>query len=162
MRFEFTGRAQEVIAKMFAFADEWRSAGEEGEPVFEVRLHRRKRGNTQNAYYWVLVGKLARAMGYATDEVHRRMLWDYGVYDVMLIRADVPLASYFKYFDVVATGYVQGRLYNHVRVFKGSSQMDSTEFSHLLDGLVQECAQQGIETKPPWEIARMEFVGGAA
>ena len=43
---------------------------------------------------------------------------------------------------------------------KGSSEMDSGEFSKLLDGVIQECRQQGIETMTPQEAARLRWIEG--
>lgn len=162
MRFEYTGRAQEIIAKLFAFVEEWHISGKGAEPTFEIRECRPKRSNDQNAYYWSLLNKLSRMLGYPNDQMHEWMLRNYGVHDVMLVDANVPLSEYFDHYDVVMAGYVNGRLYNHVRVFKGSSKMDSTEFSHLLDGLIQECRQQGIETRTPAEIAAMQYAEAIA
>lgn len=162
MRFEFTGKAQEIIAKLFSFVEQWHRDNDGEEPLFDIKLHKPKRSNTQNAYYWELLSKLARTLGYANDEVHRHMVMNYGVCEVMLVDVNVPLAQYFDYFDIVSTGYLNGRQYNHVRVFKGSSKMDSTEFSHLLHGLIQECQQQGIDTRTPAEIAAMEYAEAVA
>ena len=38
--------------------------------------------------------------------------------------------------------------------------MDRAEFGKLLDGAIQECEQQGINTMTPQEIARLEWIGG--
>jgi hypothetical protein len=53
---------------------------------------------------------------------------------------------------------MNGKEYNHVRIYKGSSKMDSTEFARLLDGTIQECEQQGIQTLTPREIAELKFI----
>lgn len=37
----------------------------------------------------------------------------------------------------------------------GSSTYDTKEMSELINGLVAECKEQGIETLPPEELARM-------
>ena len=42
------------------------------------------------------------------------------------------------------------------QMYKGSSHMDSAEFSRLVDGLVSECKQVGIETLSPEEIERLQ------
>ena len=40
-------------------------------------------------------------------------------------------------------------------MLKGSSEYDTKEMSHLIDGLVSECKEMGIETLPPEELERM-------
>ena len=57
-----------------------------------------------------------------------------------------------------AHGHLNGRDYKHVRIYKRSSRMDSAEFARLLDGMVQECEQQGVQTLTPAEIAELDFV----
>ena len=127
--------------------------------VFTVKERKRKRSLTQNAYYWSLLNQLARVLGYPDDEVHRTMLATYGVCEVFSVREDVPLKGYFRYYDVIGTGQVNGRLFKHVRVWKGSSEMDSKEFSHLLDGMRQECQAQGIPVMTPEETAQLKWIG---
>ena len=143
------GTAQEIIAWLFE---------QDREKVFEIKERKRKRSLTQNAYYWALLNQLARKLSMPDSEVHKNMLRDYGVADVFSARDDVPLEGYFRYFDVIGHGELNGKNYTHVKVYKGSSRMNSTEFSHLLDGMRQECEQQGIVTLTPDEIARMEYI----
>lgn len=161
----YVGRLSECIQRLRAWAEEHdakrsREGKAPDELLFEVRPWRSKRSLDQNAYYWALLGRLGQALGYPSDELHRHMLREYGVYDVFTVREDVPLADYFRYWDVVGSGQMDGVRYSHVRAFKGSSEMDRAEFGKLLDGVVQECRQQGIETRTPEEIARMKWIEG--
>ena len=125
---------------------------------YEVREVKRKRSLTQNAYYWVMLNKLARKLRMSDSEVHRHMLRDYGTCDVFSIRDDIPIGGYFRYYEVIGHGTVNGILFKHIKVYKGSSQMDSTEFSHLIEGMREECVLQGIDVMTPEEIARMRWV----
>lgn len=125
---------------------------------FEVKEVRKRRSMTQNAYYWAMLNKLASALGMPDSEVHLNMLREYGTYEVFSIRKDVPTSSYFKYYDVIGTGTYNGDEYEHIRAYKGSSQMDSKEFSRLIDGMREECVLQGIDVMTPQEIAALRFV----
>ena len=138
------------------------AANGKDEPSFEVKPYRKPRTLTQNAYYWSLLNQLAAALGVPDDELHGYMVRSYGACDVFTVRDDVPLARYFRYYDVVGEGHVDGVRYVHVRAFKGSSEMDSGEFSRLIDGMRQECEQQGIQVMTPSEMASLKFVEGAA
>lgn len=157
----FVGKLGECISRLRAW-DEERAARGGGEMLYEVRPWRSKRSLDQNAYYWALLGRLGQALGYPSDDLHLHMLREYGVYDAFTVRADVPLGDYFRYYDVVGSGVMDGVRYSHVRAFKGSSEMDSGEFSKLLDGVIQECRQQGIETMTPQEAARLRWIEGEA
>lgn len=48
-----------------------------------------------------------------------------------------------------------GAMYRTYMMLKGSSGYDTREMSHLIDGLVRECKEMGIETLPPEELERM-------
>lgn len=124
------------------------------ENMFEVKLCRRQRTITQNGYYWWMLNKLASALGYGDSEVHLHMLREYGVCEVFIIKDFVPLDDYFKYYDVLRR--VGDAL--EVRIYKGSSRMDSAEFSRLIDGMREECMAQGIDVMTRDEISRLRFV----
>lgn len=128
------------------------------EKRYEVKEVRQRRSMTQNAYYWSMLNKLARKLGMPDSEVHLHMLREYGAYEVFSIREDVPVAEYVKYYDVIGTGVAGGKTFKHIRIYKGSSQMDSAEFSKLIDGMRQECEAQGIDVATPQEIASMRFI----
>ena len=133
---------------------------QDADAIIEAKVKRPKRSLTANAYYWAMLNQLAAKLRMPDDEVHRWMLRDYGACDVFTVRSDVPVGDYFRYFDEVGTGVLNGRVYRHVKAFKGSSEMDSAEFSRLVDGMRQECEAQGIPFMTPEEVATLRFVGG--
>ena len=133
-------------------------AGLDADKRYEVKEVRRKRSLTQNAYYWSMLNQLARKLGMSDSEVHMNMLRDYGVCEVLSVGVNVPIDDYFKYYDIVCVDWESGEERRIVKVYKGSSQMCSTEFSHLIDGMRDECEAQGIDVMTPEEIARLRFV----
>lgn len=142
------GTARELIA--------WLSQ-QPPDKVFEVKEKRRRRTLTQNAYYWAMLNELARELGISDSLAHKWMLREYGVCEVFLLRDDVNPADYFRYFDMYDAGTIKGVRYRRVKAYKRSSQMDSKEFSQLVDGLRFECEQQGVPFMTPDEIARLPF-----
>lgn len=131
---------------------------QDSDKQYEVREVKRCRSLTQNAYYWVMLNKLAAKLRMPDHEVHFNMLRDYGVHEVFSVLDEVPISSYFKYYEIIGKGTANGKLFKHVRVYKGSSKMDSSEFSRLIDGMREECVLQGIDVATPQEIARMKWV----
>ena len=125
---------------------------------FEVSEVRHRRSLTQNAYYWAMLSKLARRLRISASECHREMLREYGVCDVVLLRADIPAGDYFEYYDSFDAGTIKGVPYKQIKAYKRSSRMDSAEFSALIDGLRYECESQGIDFMTPEEVSRMRFV----
>lgn len=135
---------------------------------YEVQLKRisSKRGLTANAYYWVLVDHLSKALGTSKDEVHQEMMRDYGTFKlndsgkpvVFSIAAEEDPTQIAKYSRAFAEGYVNGKKFIHRAVLKGSSEMSAKEFGDLLDGLISECKEMGIETMTPEEVAALEYL----
>lgn len=129
------------------------------EKRYEVKEVRRRRSLTQNAYYWTMLNELARKLRMSDSEVHLNMLRDYGVCEVMSLSMSVPVDDYFEYYDVMGVDYENGEERRIVKAYKGSSRMDSSEFSRLIDGMREECESQGIDVMTPEEIARLRFAG---
>ena len=128
-----------------------------------------KRSMTANAYYWVLVSKIAKATGHSIPRTHNWLLRQYGQLEiidgspvmVMLLDTEetelaVDEAETFHY---KPTGHLErskdGRLFRAHLVIKGSSRYDSVEMAQLINGTVDEARELDIETLPPDELGRM-------
>ena len=148
------GDAQEIIAWLFS------QPKDDKEHLYEIKEKKQKRSLTANAYYWVLLHQLASVMRLDNDSCHFLMLQRYGVYEVVSIQSGINLSGYFKYYEEIGKGTVNGKEFTHYKIYKRSSQMDSKEFSDLLNGLVDECEEQGIVTLTPSEIANLKFIEG--
>lgn len=143
------GSRQRVVAYLMA---------SDGEGEYVLSEAKKRRSLTANAYYWAMLNKLAGVLGMPESEVHRNMLREYGVCEVLCIDCRVPLDDYFEHYDVVSTYRADGRDAAMVKVYKGSSKMDSAEFSRLVNGMRDECEAQGIDVMTPSEIASLRFV----
>lgn len=146
------GNAQAIINWLFQQGD--------NEKIYEIKEKKQRRSLTQNAYYWVLLHQLASVMRLDNDSCHFLMLQRYGVYEVVSIQSGINLRGFFKYYEEIGKGTVSGKEFTHYKIYKRSSQMDSKEFSELLNGLVDECEEQGIVTLTPNEIANLKFIEG--
>ena len=60
--------------------------------------------------------------------------------------------------EIMGDSKIEG--YVNVRSYYGSSQYDTAQMSRLIDLIVQECRQQGIETATPQELARYKEAWG--
>lgn len=143
------GNAEKIIQWLFQ---------QDREKIFEIKEKKAKRTLTQNAYYWVLLHELAKALKIDNDTAHKMMLERYGVYEVISVQSGIDLTGYFKYFDEIGSGTVNGKRFTHYKIFKGSSQMDSKEFAVLLDGLISDCEELGIPTLTREEIAKLKYI----
>lgn len=125
---------------------------------YEVKEIKRKRSLTQNAYYWAMLNKLARTLRIPDYEVHLNMLRNYGSYEVLSVNMNVTVDDYFKYYDEMGIDFFNDEERRVLKIYKGSSRMDSSEFTHLIQGMREECEAQGIDVMTPEEIARMSFI----
>lgn len=121
---------------------------------FEIKEYKDKRGLRANRYYWSLINELANVLRMSKEEVHRDILTHYGQSVLVSVTAEADLGV-FKYYSEVGESILNGKLFKHIKVYKPSSEMDSKEFSILLDGLIQECKQQDITTLDEIEIKEM-------
>lgn len=126
------------------------------ERQYAVREVKPKRSLTANAYYWEMLNKLARALGMPDSEVHERMLDEYGVAEIWDI--DQRALRLLNHYRLMSCRDEGGRRMCMVKWLKGSSQMDSAEFSRLVNGMREECEGQGIPVMTPAEIAALRFV----
>ena len=129
----------------------------------EVKEHRERRSLDANAYAWVLMGKLAQAMGITPVEVYQQAIQNIGGnYEVFPIREDA--AEHFKkIWEAKGLGWPcvdMGRSkipgYRNMRAYYGSSTYDTAQMSQLIDALVQDCKALDIETMTPDKIALLK------
>lgn len=127
---------------------------------------RNKRSLNANAYFFVLVTKLAEVHQSSITEVHNHMIAEYGqpmIIDGALMTMTIRDSIEWEKLDFVhlkPTTAVRtmddGKLYRVYRVMRGSHTYDSKEMSHLIDRTVEEAKASGIETMTPDEIERMK------
>lgn len=134
-----------------------------------VKKFRKRRSLDANAYYWQLLTKLADKLKISNPCMHNILLRRYGQLEeiggklVYLILPDTEDGEnraleaetyHIKPTTEVNTG-VDGTTYRTYKMLRGSSTYDTKEMSRLIEGLVAECREQGIDTLPPEEFNRM-------
>ena len=122
-----------------------------------------KRSLNANAYMWALIGKIAEAMRISQDEVYHKVLCDYGTYDtdggvtqILSIRADAKLTGWlYIHTKPIKTVDLEGKKFTHYALIKGSSDYNTREMSFLLDGVIYEAKELGIEVMTIEELERL-------
>lgn len=134
-----------------------------------VKPYRKKRSLDANAYYWVLLSKLAKVIGISKNRMHNMMLQRYGqafVVDGSMVYLPIPDTEEAEEkmlesstFHLKLTSQVKegkdGVMYRTYKLLRGSSDYNTQEMAELINGLVMECKDVGIETMPEEEIKRM-------
>ena len=125
--------------------------------VYDVKIdkHREKRSLNANAYLWKLVTEIGNVLNKSKEEVYLQMLIDYGQSEMVSILSEIDVKGYFKYYKLAGTSVLNGKEFNHYKIYKGSSEYDTKEMSILLNGVVQEAKNLGIKTKDDIELERL-------
>lgn len=125
--------------------------------VYDVKIdkHREKRSLNANAYLWKLVTEIGNILNKSKEEVYLQMLIDYGQSEMVSILSEIDVKGYFKYYKLAGTSILNGKEFNHYKIYKGSSEYDTKEMSILLNGVVQEAKDLGIKTKDDIELERL-------
>ena len=125
--------------------------------VYDVKIdkHREKRSLNANAYLWKLVTEVGNILNKSKEEVYLQMIIDYGQSEMVSILSEIDVKGYFKYYKLAGTSILNGKEFNHYKIYKGSSEYDTKEMSILLNGVVQEAKNLGIKTKEDYELEKL-------
>lgn len=135
----------------------------EKELAIDVKEYRQKRSLNANAYFHTLVDKIAAVQGVSHEEIHNRLIAEYGCVDKdlnnLILDDQIPWER-IKTLHLRPTPATKvldnGKLYRVYIVMRGSHTYDTKEMSRLIDGTVYEAKELGIETLTPAELERMK------
>lgn len=129
----------------------------------ELKEYREKRSLNANAYFHVLVEKIAEKQGLTHSEVHNQLIADYGCMDEDIKNIILDDSIPYLRLETIhlrptdATKILDnGKLYRVYIVMRGSHTYDTKEMARLIDGTVSEAKDLGIETLTPDELERMK------
>lgn len=125
--------------------------------IFEIKEYKEKRSLSQNAYAWKLITELGNVMRKSKEEVYLEMLKDYGQSTIVSLVSEVDVSKYFKYYELIGSSSLNEKVFNHYKLFKGSSEFDTKEMSIFIDGIIQECESVGIPTLSKEEITKLRL-----
>jgi len=138
--------------------------------ILKIEEFRKKRSPQANAYAWEVITEITKAWNLINEtanvlrinkeECYLMMLKRYGQSTVVSVLSSVDVKSYFKYYEEFGTGEVNGKEFTHYKVYKGSSEFDTKEMAILIDGIVSEAKELGIDTRTPEEIEKLKALWG--
>lgn len=125
---------------------------------YEITRAKQKRSLNANSYAWCLIGKIADALRQSKEEIYFDMLRHYGQGGAISVQDKFTenFKRTYKYHESLGKSELKGKTFEHFRFWVGSSDYDKTEMAILIDGIVQEAKQMGIETLTPLELARLK------
>ena len=124
--------------------------------AINIDKYRDKRSLDSNAYCWVLINKIADAVGASKDEIYLAMLKKYG--QTFVCKIPNKYIDQFKrsekYWEEHESLDAEEKA-QYFRVWVGSSRYNTEEMSIFINGIVSEAEELEIETKTPNQIAEM-------
>ncbi len=128
----------------------------------DIRKYRRQRSLSANAYFHVLVNKIAAERGGSDEETKVWLVREYGALakdsESMTVGfklpASVDVSTIYPYVKCFDTREENGRLFHCYLVYKQTHLMDSKEMARLIDGAIETARELGIETDTPEQLAR--------
>ena len=124
----------------------------------EVKKYCKRRSLDANAYLWVLLQKIAEVLRTDKWSVYLQMLKRYGQFTYIVVKPGAVEAVKKQWRECEEIGEidVNGTKALQMLCYYGSSTYDTKEMSVLIDGVVSECKELGIETLPPAELQRIK------
>ena len=120
-----------------------------------IKRWRNTRSLDANAYFHALASQIAECMGLSLDEVKRQLAIDHGTVGTYIqIPADADISQYYPYYQLIREDVnAKGNQIRVYALYKHTSDMDSKEFSRLLDGTIEDAKALGIDTDTPAQKA---------
>lgn len=121
-----------------------------------LKEHRKKRSLDANAKLWALIGEMAVMLHLPPEEIYQGYIPDVGgnYRIVPVMPEDIPewekdwcrdhIGRMVDDMGPCLSKDLAG--YHNLKLYRGSSEYDSATFSRLLELVMQDCRQLGIET----------------
>lgn len=127
-----------------------------------VKEYRAKRTLSQNAYLWVMLDKLAAKVDRSKEDIYKIFVKDYGVWEVLPIRNEA-VERFILNWSKNGLGWFcedlgESKLNGYTRIiaYYGSSTYNTAEMKRLIDAVVYDCQEQGIDTMPLKDIMLLQ------
>ena len=125
----------------------------------EVKPWREKRSLDANAYLWKMCGELSEKLGVTKEDVYRRAIREVGIYEVYQVQNEA-VGALNQAWERNGVGWFIDELdqalgFSTVAMYTGTSVYSTSEMSRVINFIVEECKEHGIDTLTPDEKARM-------
>lgn len=167
---EFTGKIEGVVKNwstnqyQITFSVNEESAIEQIDNIMKcdklsikATKYRQKRSLDANGLLWLCLGRIASNLRTDKWDVYLEMLKRYGQYTYIVVKEKVveQVKQQWRECEVVGEIEVNGQKAIQMLCYFGSSTYNSKEFSVLLDGVISEMQEMGLETPTSSELKRV-------
>ena len=128
---------------------------------YRIEKAKKQRSHEANAYFWVLVGKIAAVTGIPRSEIYRHSVKEIGGNSAIICVKQEAADELCREWENKGQGWQTERFeskfdgYVNIELFFGSSSYDTATMSRLIDYIVEDAKALGIETLPPEKLAQM-------
>ena len=118
--------------------------------------HRERRSLDANGLLWLCLGRIAEALRTDKWEVYLQMLKRYGQYTYICVKPKMveSVKAQWRECEVVGNVDINGQEAVQMLCYFGSSTYNTKEFSVLLDGVISEMNEMGLETPASEDMRR--------
>lgn len=122
----------------------------------KVSKHRKKRSKDANALMWACIGELSSVYGADKWDIYLMMLKRYGKFTYICVKPSVVNAVKLQWRECEEIGKVNinGTEAVQMLCYFGSSTYDSKEFTTLLNGIIYEMQEAGLQPPTSSEMRR--------
>ena len=113
----------------------------------EIKQYRQKRSIDANSLLWKMCTEIANVIKSDKDAVYLTMLENYGVFTHVIVKQEAVerMIQQWKTAKVLGEVTINGKTGIQIQCYYGSHLYDSKEFSILLDGVISDAKDLGIE-----------------
>lgn len=122
----------------------------------EAKKYREKRSLDANALLWACLSDIAVALRTDKWNVYLMMLKRYGKYTYICVKPNVveSVKAQWRECEEIGTISINGQEAVQLLCYFGSSTYDTKEMSVLIDGVISEMKEMGLETPESREVKR--------
>lgn len=130
----------------------------------DLKKHREKRSLDANAYFWSLCNLLSAKLRIPPNDVYRNYIRDIGGnFEIVPVKEE-RIEDWRRIWCRGHSGRIVDDLgpcrtikgYHNTRCYIGSSDYDTAQMSRLIDMIVEDCREQGIETMTERELSLLK------
>jgi hypothetical protein len=118
--------------------------------------HKKKRSLDANGLLWSCLGEIAAALRADKWDIYLQMLKRYGKFTYICVKPNVvdAVKAQWRECEVVGEVNINGQKAVQLLCYFGSSTYDTQEFSVLLDGVISEMKEIGLQPPPTQDMRR--------
>lgn len=124
----------------------------------KIGKFKKKRSLDANAYCWVLISRLAERLNLPKTDIYRSAIREIGGNSDTVCIQDKAVNSLRDGWERNGLGWMTETMPSklegctNVILYYGSSTYDTAQMSRLINNIIEECRQLGIETKSEEEV----------